>query len=436
MDGNLSPAARRHALAGAAALLAGTSVFIDGLVSGRGLAADLTIDLPLGLALALAAGIASLAGQRLSRTRAAATESARCTGALADAAWAVSHTDHAHAVLDRLSAKAREILGVEKAAVFLRDRSDPRTSIVVAGSGVPQELIGHRFGIDEGMAGQVFMTGMPVVVTNYQQFRHGVDHTAASDMRAGGAVPIRWGEEVRGALTVGSTRPDRVIGGVELETLERLAEVGGMALEQAEMRDRLELALESGVEALAAALDRRDAYTAKHSHECVKLALEVGDRLGLDEAELRELALAARLHDVGKIGVPDSILNKPGELDHEEWEIMKQHPVWGAELLERIDGMEPVAVIVRAAHERWDGEGYPDGLRGNQIPLGSRIVSACDAYSAMISDRPYRVGLRPWMAVSRLRDSAGSQFDPDVVETLVGVLREAQVSATRLSPVA
>jgi HD-GYP domain-containing protein (c-di-GMP phosphodiesterase class II) len=188
---------------------------------------------------------------------------------------------------------------------------------------------------------------------------------------------------------------------------------------------------------MAAAVDMRDSYTADHSEEVVHLACRVGERLGLGAESLAELGFAARLHDVGKIGVPDAVLQKDGALDSSEWEVMRHHSVWGAEMLERITGLRQVAKIVRHGHERWDGGGYPDGLKRNQIPLESRILLACDAYHAMTSDRPYREAVRPWLAVSELREGAGGQFDPDVVDALVKTLRENAGSSPRLfEPVA
>jgi HD-GYP domain-containing protein (c-di-GMP phosphodiesterase class II) len=154
--------------------------------------------------------------------------------------------------------------------------------------------------------------------------------------------------------------------------------------------------------------------------------------MGLAQDQIGELEVAARLHDVGKIGVPDAVLRKQGPLEGGEWEIMRQHPAWGADMLSRVPGLKRVSRIVRHAHERWDGDGYPDRLRRDDIPLASRIIFACDAYNAMTSDRPYRDALRPWIAVSELREGAGGQFDPDVVDALVGALREQHSIELRL----
>jgi diguanylate cyclase (GGDEF)-like protein len=176
------------------------------------------------------------------------------------------------------------------------------------------------------------------------------------------------------------------------------------------------------VAALAQALEERDSYTGEHSESVVDLTGRVAEALALDGHEIKTVRSAALLHDIGKVGIPDEILHKSGPLDEQEWEIMRQHPAMGERILRAIPGMGAVARIVRHEHERWDGSGYPDGLAGEEIPIGARIILACDAYHAMTSDRPYRAAMSHHVAMSELSSNAGSQFDPKVVEALVGYL--------------
>ena len=142
----------------------------------------------------------------------------------------------------------------------------------------------------------------------------------------------------------------------------------------------------------------------------------------LPEDALSELEFAARLHDVGKIQVPDAVLNKPGPLEPHENDVIRCHASWGSETLSRIPGLEAVATIVRFHHERWDGAGYPDGLSGSRIPLASRIIAVCDAYGAMTCDRPYRAAMPADDALTEIRAGSGSQFDPSVVRALMETL--------------
>jgi diguanylate cyclase (GGDEF)-like protein len=173
---------------------------------------------------------------------------------------------------------------------------------------------------------------------------------------------------------------------------------------------------------LATTLLERDRYTGDHSEAVVRLTVRVAEALALNPDEVARVETAALLHDVGKVGIPDSILHKDGPLDDNEWVLMKEHPVIGERILRAIPGLGGVARIVRHEHERWDGGGYPDGISGDSIPIGSRIILTCDAYHAMTSDRPYRKAMSHEDALRELRKNAGTQFDPQVVEALMGCL--------------
>jgi putative nucleotidyltransferase with HDIG domain len=169
-------------------------------------------------------------------------------------------------------------------------------------------------------------------------------------------------------------------------------------------------------------IEADDAYTGQHTQDVVELTVAVADRLGVDDETRRAAEFGALLHDVGKVAIPNEIINKPGPLDDEEWAIMKTHTIEGQRMLERIGGLlAKVGMVVRASHERYDGGGYPDGLAGEAIPVAARIVSACDAFNAMTTDRSYRKALSLEVAVGELRKNSGTQFDPDVVDALVAI---------------
>jgi HD-GYP domain-containing protein (c-di-GMP phosphodiesterase class II) len=162
----------------------------------------------------------------------------------------------------------------------------------------------------------------------------------------------------------------------------------------------------------------------EHVSGVTSLTAAVAARLQLDAEQLDETLRAAELHDVGKLAIPDEILNKPGPLDATEWAFMKQHPIIGQRILNAAPALAPVGILVRASHERWDGTGYPDGLAGTDIPRGARIVAACDAYDAMTSERCYQHARNRHDAVAELRRHAGTQFDPDVVDALTHVVMD------------
>jgi HD-GYP domain-containing protein (c-di-GMP phosphodiesterase class II) len=182
---------------------------------------------------------------------------------------------------------------------------------------------------------------------------------------------------------------------------------------------------------LSDVLEFEDEYTAEHSRSVVDLVNAVGDELGIDADRRQELEFAAMLHDVGKISIPKSILHKPSALTDHEFEVIKHHTIEGQFMLDRVGGLlGRVGEIVRSCHERWDGTGYPDQLKGEQIPIAARIVFACDAYNAMTTDRPYRAAMTPEAACVELIENAGEQFDPKVVAALVSVIeRGAPITA-------
>ncbi|HYG96289.1 MAG TPA: aminopeptidase [Solirubrobacterales bacterium] len=180
-----------------------------------------------------------------------------------------------------------------------------------------------------------------------------------------------------------------------------------------------------------------DSYTGEHSKGVVRLSLDVAAELGLDSAQMRNVEFGALLHDVGKIAIPNEIINKPGKLNEREWEIVKTHTIEGQKMLARIGGvMTEVGRIVRASHEDWDGSGYPDGLRGEEIPIEARIVCACDAFNAMTTTRSYRRAMRLQDAIAEMEACAGSQFDPRVVEALLRVVQGSEVEGARDEPAA
>lgn len=178
--------------------------------------------------------------------------------------------------------------------------------------------------------------------------------------------------------------------------------------------------------ALLRSLGRREPELHEHVCGVADLAIAVGRRLGMDERGLDLLARAAELHDLGKLAVPDAVLHKPAGLDGEEWELMRRHTVIGERMLVAVPELAPVAPLVRASHERYDGAGYPDGLAGDEIPLGARIVAVCDAFEAMTADRSYRTPVSQEEALAELRRCGGTQFDPDVVEAFCEEATRAQ----------
>ena len=202
-----------------------------------------------------------------------------------------------------------------------------------------------------------------------------------------------------------------------------LADQAGIFFGSAQLASALDRQHVATVAALAAALEAKDAYTGGHAHAIAEFAVAVGEDLGLSAAELKPIQMGALLHDVGKIGIPEAILNKPGPLTDDEFDVMKRHTVIGADIIASIPGMDEVVALVRSSHERWDGRGYPDGLAGLQVPRGSYVIAVCDAYHAMTEDRVYRKGMSPELALQELRRCSGTQFMPAAVDAIEQVVK-------------
>jgi diguanylate cyclase (GGDEF)-like protein len=217
----------------------------------------------------------------------------------------------------------------------------------------------------------------------------------------------------------------RLLGGISYQA--------AVALERARNYESLEETFVSTVEALANALEANDEYTSSHTRWITDMALRLGEALGFESAELKRLELGALFHDIGKIGIPTSILQKPGPLSPDERKIIEMHPELGERILEPIGRLTEVRKVVRSCHERWDGGGYPDGKAADEIPFDARIILVCDAFHAMTTDRPYRKRLSVEEACRRLREGSGTQFDPAVVDVFLSLPLDVPVP---LAPVA
>ena len=217
----------------------------------------------------------------------------------------------------------------------------------------------------------------------------------------------------------------------DLGFLRVLGRMVGTQIESSE-RDRAARrahAETSSLQALIAAIEARDSYTGEHSRSVVDLSVRVARELRMRDRDVEHVERVALLHDVGKVAVPDAVLQKHGALTEREYEQVKRHPVVGAHIVGSVSELAHLAPAIRSGHERWDGRGYPDGLSGEEIPVLSRITFVCDAYDAMVSDRPYRAALGPKTAVDEVRRNTGSQFCPRAADALLSVLRRKRVPA-------
>ncbi|HEY2604250.1 MAG TPA: HD-GYP domain-containing protein [Thermoleophilaceae bacterium] len=329
--------------------------------------------------------------------------------------------------LHRVTRHAATVLGASEACLAVREHGTDERLLVVAQHGLGDHVLAEEPAAGHRLALAAASEGRQLATASSRRFPRSESATATAHLPEAAtlATPVSWHGGVRGAL---SLRIPQAAWRPQEGQFDLLAELGGLAGLTLDHQRRGELAnadTNAEVQLLLEALSRTDPYTSRHAVDVVELARLVGAELDLDRVSAYELELAAALHDVGKIRIPREILQADRSLSDEEWELVHMHPSWGFEIVAAVPGLEPIAPLVRAHHERWDGEGYPDGLAVERIPLASRIVSVCDAFGALTSGRPYRPAASPEVALEEIGRCAGSQFDPDVVDALRPALTHA-----------
>ncbi len=363
--------------------------------------------------------------------------------ALAAAAIQSAHQRERLGVASRLSAKLAPLMDpveICRATVeelhhsfdyHLADihRLDPDATLrMVAGAGpVMDELDPARpweQPVAAGVCGRVAREGQAQLVRDTSQDPdflgpHGPSDRPGSEL----CLPITVDGRLWGVLNLEQEAVDGFSADDAL-LADTVAAQAGAALHRSALYGDLEAAFTATLAAFSDALEANDAYTAAHAREVADLADRVGARLGMDAEARRTLSYGALLHDIGKIALHPDILGKPGPLEPDEMREVREHTVIGARMLRHIPFFAGVHPLVRSAHERWDGRGYPDGLAAEDIPLGARVICACDAFHAMTSDRPYRNAMPRTRAVAELHGNAGSQFDPEVVAALLAALED------------
>lgn len=241
-------------------------------------------------------------------------------------------------------------------------------------------------------------------------------------------LPIFVKEHLKALITIG--RPQaKFYNAEDIFQARQMADQVAVSLSNATLMEEMDQLGWGAINALARTVDAKSSWTAGHSIRVAKMALKIGSELGISSRKLEDLHRAALLHDVGKVGIPLSILDKPGALDDDEYAIIKKHPTIGARILEPISSYADIIPIVLQHHERFDGKGYPGGISGNEIDIGARILAVADVYDALVSDRPYRKGWAPESVIDYIRRESGSQFDPYVAEIFWAMMRQKKTMA-------
>ncbi|MDR1695790.1 MAG: GAF domain-containing protein [Endomicrobium sp.] len=334
----------------------------------------------------------------------------------------ISKEELAESVID-VSCK---LIHSDAGSLMLIDQ-DNNELYIAASRGLPSEVVSSvRMKIGQGIAGRVAQTGKPIFVEDIESdirfLRPNSDERYESKSFI--SVPLRIKNKVVGVLNINAPREIKSFEDRDVRLLTVLADQAAMTLENIELYNNLQSFYFEMIQTLARAIDAKDSYTFDHADRARHYAKLIAERMNLPQAIVRHVEFAALMHDVGKIGIEDNILRKPGKLTTEEFEIIKKHPVIGNNIISPVTFLAPVAPMILYHQEWYNGNGYPEGLRGEEIPLGSRIVAAIDAYDAMTSDRPYRKALPKEYAISELIRGSGTQFDPAVVEAFVSILKD------------
>ncbi len=326
-------------------------------------------------------------------------------------------------LLDSVLDSAMRIFNVELGYVTLRDRETGHLSVRSlrgASASRPDEAA-----VRASMSEWVVREGRPLI---FNPPRAGEEPSSRVDSVSGAlaalCVPLISNDGTVGAITVGSRDPQHRFTSDDVRLLATIANHVTIAIGNIELFSSLQDAYLATVRALAAAVDAKDPYTRGHSDRVARFAIAIGEAMALAPEQRTALEMAAYLHDIGKIGIPEEILLKPGKLSDEEMGQMRHHPLIGANILKPIAFPWPIAPVVRHHHEHYDGHGYPAGLKGEEIPLLARVLTVADAYEAMVSDRPYRRGRSEEDAILELRRCSGTHFDPRIVDAFIRVLAE------------
>ena len=378
------------------------------------------------------AGHAAVALENASLYEAARREAERATGLL-EFSRQLSSAEGMDAVVDRIVELSARALGSPRASVWYQDAvgGEVRLRATYGFAELDRERLA-RMQFPHELAEEHLTDKEPFVVTN-EEYEAATGEVGVGRLFAIAPLTLDGGR--LGCLAVAPPH-DGEFTERQLRLLAGVAHQSKLALTNAGNFDNLERTFLETVEALANALEANDEYTSSHARWITDLALRVGEELGLEGTSLKRLELGALFHDIGKIGIPETILSKPGPLTPDERKVVETHPELGEKIIAPIDRLEEVRPIVRHCHERYDGDGYPDQLSGDDIPIEARIILVCDAYHAMTTDRPYRKRLPAEEALRRLQEAAGTQFDPRVVDVCVRILVSRGAAASPSAPLA
>jgi len=341
---------------------------------------------------------------------------------LLKATEAITLTLELDPLLDTIMELGMKIMDAEGCSVLLVHEKGKKLQFVAASGAKKEEIKKLSLDMGEGVAGWVVQNDQPLLIEDVSKdtrFSKRVDETLGQKTKSLICIPLKVKNRIIGVMEVINKRGDRIFTERDKALFKLLSAQAAVAIERAKLYQDLEEMYISTVKSLAAAIDAKDPYTRAHSERVTRFSLLIARELGLDEKIQKNVQLCALLHDVGNIGVPILVLRKKEKLTDEDWNQIRRHPVLGAEIISPIRQLEELIPNVRHHHERYDGKGYPDSLKGEEIPLISRILAVADTFDALTSERSYRNGLSDKAALEEIEICKGTQLDPACADALL-----------------
>jgi putative nucleotidyltransferase with HDIG domain len=334
----------------------------------------------------------------------------------------VGSTSRLTRLREKIVLMTQQTLNASASSVLLCDDEEKELVFEVVAGPAEKSLRRVKLSTQSGIAGWVARNGKPLIINDVQmdqRFEKTIDAVTGFVTKSIICVPMMVHRKVIGVIEVLNKLDGSDFSEHDLEALVSVASTAAMAIENTRLHQTILNAYKSTIKTLAAAIDAKDPYTRGHSQRVMEYALSGGIALSLPAEEMETLEYASILHDIGKITIDARILNKPDNLTSSEWNIMREHSVIGANLLKEISFLEKASKLVLHHHERYDGTGYPDGLKGENIPMGARLIAVADAFDTMTTDRSYRPAMPVEGTISELYDCSGTQFCPIAVEAFV-----------------
>jgi len=334
------------------------------------------------------------------------------------------------ALLDFIVKTAQSEARCDRVSLMLVEGDQLRIRAAV---GLPAELLGNWQGkVGVGIAGYTAATGEAVIINRGEEAPRFVEHLKNDRIKSAVSLPMKVKGRVLGVLNITNFAGSERFFDSDVQLLSLLAGQAAVAIQNANLYNSLQTSYLHTIVSLANALEARDNYLSGHSTAVMKYAVKIAQKMKLPEKDIDDIRNASTLHDIGKIGIRDAILLKPGRLDDSEWVIVQQHPEMGSKIIAPVRHLSRCMPLILHHHERWDGNGYPAGLKGEEIPLGSRIIAVADTFDAMTSTRPYREAFEMQQAVTEIKRVAGKQLDPKAVDAFLEVLAEEEQDAPEI----